>query len=286
MSDEYARQPSDTGGLESQPGPVGDLLWRLFVPVLALTPLIVGLLLRAEMELSYRAVGVFALISALLLGVAAVLLRNASIAPSGAQPAQAQLPDPAAVEDQAPGGNPVDPLSRLPTFHPFSQRLMEEFQLVKYSGTHVAVVLIDINHLAGINQEFGPAAGDKVLLHVAACLESTKRQSDMLARMGDDEFALVLLDCGEEGARSFIQRLQDRLARDPVEVAKGTAKGKGKGRGKGTNKASLWVGICAGMAVCDPHAQNADEVLTAAIDDLNASRLDRDRRRDRWEQSS
>jgi diguanylate cyclase (GGDEF)-like protein len=193
------------------------------------------------------------------------------LAPLATPPSRRSEP---AIPPDVLGDLPADPLTGLPTFQPFSQRMLEEFHHVKRSGSPAAIVLIDINHLSRINEQFGPEAGDNVLLHVTECLESTKRQSDLLARMGDDEFALLLTDCDAQGARVYIQRVHERLAREAIGVR------------RGDRSTPLWIGICAGMAVCDPHASDADEVLTAAVDDLNSARLERDRRRQRWERSA
>jgi diguanylate cyclase (GGDEF)-like protein len=241
------------------------------VPTLALTPLLAGFLAQALLDLPLQMVGVLAVISAILFFAGLWLIRN----PDGDEEAQEtvliEVPN---LAELRPGADPVDPLTGLPTFHLFSQRLHEEAQIVAASGSQVAIVLIDINHLAKVNAEFSPSSGDSVLLHVASCLLNTKRQSDMVARMGDDEFALILPDCSEAGGRSFIQRLEDRLARDSVPVV------------RGKRQAPLWIGICAGMAVCNRERPDPDEALTAAVDDLNAARSDRDRRRNRWEQSA
>ncbi len=170
---------------------------------------------------------------------------------------------------------PTDALTGLPTFQPFSQRLLEEFRLVKATGGGLALVLVDINHLARVNDHFGTEAGDEVLRHLTRCLMATKRGNDVLARMGDDEFALLLVDCDGQGARAFIERLNEWLAREPATANMAKKK-----------TASIWVGICAGMACADGSMLDTDELLTAAVEDLNAAQQARDRRRQRWERAA
>ena len=274
MGDDYARnriKAAGSGTTVPRRSQSGDALWRVLVPVLALTPLLAGSLVQEWLELPLQVIGALAFISLLLLCAGFLLLRTPRGDEDDEETTLVQAPT---LAEMKPGADPVDPLTGLPTFHLFSQRLLEEARLVEVSGSQVAIVLIDINHLSRINEQFGPASGDKVLLHVASCLLDTKRQNDMLARMGDDEFALVLPDCGEAGARAFIQRVHERLARDSVAVR------------RGKRSTPLWIGICAGMAVCEPQSPEADEALTAAVDDLNAARLERDRRRQRWEHSA
>jgi diguanylate cyclase (GGDEF)-like protein len=182
---------------------------------------------------------------------------------------------PAAPASDVPAGFfSADPLTGLRTFQPFSQRLLEEFHRVKRTEECAALVLVDVNHLAQINEQFGVEAGDQVLRQVSACLELSKRGSDVLARMGDDEFGLLLLDCDRAGAGAFIERVQELLARESISV---------EVEGGST---SVWTGICAGVAIFDSNTGAADDVLTAAVDDLNEAREARDRRRERWREAA
>ena len=138
----------------------------------------------------------------------------------------------------------------------------------------MAVVLVDVNHLAQVNDQFGSETGDNVLREVADTIVGSKRMSDMAARMGDDEFGVLLLDCNQAGARAFVERVHERLDRQSIPVEAG---------GRTT---SVWIGICAGVGVCDAATPDADAALTAAVDDLNESRAARDRRRNRWAKSA
>ena len=247
----------------------------------AVAPLIAIVALQQSFELPGSLVGGVVLCSASLMVAVAVLLRpRASWTESPAssadhRPRARQGVAPAAeASDAQPDLSSSDPLTELPTFQPFSQRLFEEFHRVRRTEECVALVLVDVNHLAQINEQFGAEAGDKVLRRVTACLELSKRVSDVLARMGDDEFGLLLLDCDRAGARAFVERVQELLAREsiPVQV-----------EGKST---TVWTGICAGVAICDSNTGAADDVLTAAVDDLNAARDARDRRRERWREAA
>lgn len=66
-------------------------------------------------------------------------------------------------------------------------------------GSH-ALLYMDLDHFKIVNDRCGHAAGDALLLQVAKVLQQNVRQSDILARMGGDEFALVLCGCPEEAA--------------------------------------------------------------------------------------
>jgi diguanylate cyclase (GGDEF)-like protein len=80
-----------------------------------------------------------------------------------------------------------------------------------------AVVVIDLDHFKAVNDTLGHAAGDDVLRSLAVCLRDVGRQGDTVARFGGEEFALVLPDAGEHGARVLLARLRRAWRRgDPV----------------------------------------------------------------------
>lgn len=163
-----------------------------------------------------------------------------------------------------------DLLTELPTFAHFQRRLKDEFTRSRRMGRHVSVVLIDVNNLTSVNKEYGVKAGDEVLRHVAKAVDSTRRYNDVVSRLGDDEFGVILLDTGQEGVNAFIDRLEDRLARESAAAEVG-----------GRNL-SLWAGICTGNAVSEPAMNDAQDLLEHAMDSLNNAKQERERRRRTW----
>jgi diguanylate cyclase (GGDEF)-like protein len=170
----------------------------------------------------------------------------------------------------ASGEDPQDPLTGLPTFQPFSRRLFEEYQHVVRERGQVAVVLADVSQLGRINDEFGIEVGDSALKHVGECLRQIKRAKDVVARAGDDEFALVLPDCDGDGAAAFVSRAQSWLNERPLKAP------------RAGSAYSLWIGLCAGYAVCGDETDGPDDVLAAAIQSLGDQRAERDLRQSRW----
>ena len=79
-----------------------------------------------------------------------------------------------------------------------------------------AVVFVDVNQLKYINDSFGHAAGDFALMEVAARLAASIRSTDVAARIGGDEFGLILDQSTEGGARAQIERLGEVLSAGPA----------------------------------------------------------------------
>jgi diguanylate cyclase (GGDEF)-like protein len=80
-----------------------------------------------------------------------------------------------------------------------------------------AVVFVDVNQLKFINDSFGHAAGDFALMEIAKRLAASIRATDVAARIGGDEFGLILDQASEEGARAQVTRLCEVLTATPTE---------------------------------------------------------------------
>jgi len=163
-----------------------------------------------------------------------------------------------------------DLLTELPTFNHFARRLTDEFSRGRRMARPVSVVLVDVNNLTAVNREYGVRAGDAVLRHVARTIDATKRFSDVVARLGDDEFGVLLLDTGDEGIAAFVDRLEDRLSRESAVTEAG-------GR-----EVSLWAGVCTGSASLTPEITRAEGLIEAAMASLDHAKQERERRRRMW----
>lgn len=164
----------------------------------------------------------------------------------------------------------TDMLTELPTYQHFQRRLGDEFMRSRRAGRQVSVVLIDVNNLTAVNKEYGVRAGDEVLRHVAKAADGTRRYNDVVARLGDDEFGVLLIDSGEDGVSAFINRLEERLARESAQTDVG-----------GRN-ISLWAGVCTGFATSVPSMTAPENLLTAAVGSLDNAKQERERRRRMW----
>ncbi len=81
---------------------------------------------------------------------------------------------------------------------------------------NAAVVFIDVNRMKAINDTYGHAAGDQALLHVGETLRAHLRTSDSVARIGGDEFAVLLTHVVAEEARAKARQLASAIAAKPV----------------------------------------------------------------------
>lgn len=79
-----------------------------------------------------------------------------------------------------------------------------------------AVVFVDVNQLKYINDNFGHAAGDFALMEIAKRLAASIRATDVAARIGGDEFGLILDQSSEEGAHAQVVRLCEVLTATPA----------------------------------------------------------------------
>jgi len=167
-------------------------------------------------------------------------------------------------------GEVRDPLTGLPNERYLLLRLEEEMARANHHERLLTLAILDINSLAAINEQYGRDCGDEVLRHVATVVQATKRTSDILARLADDEFAVILSECTSEGGQAFVRRLTERLAREPARAL------------LNNRPSHLWVGVCAGLADMQSEHEMPASLLDRAHADLAAAQEERDRRRELW----
>lgn len=85
------------------------------------------------------------------------------------------------------------------------------FLLSKRHKNVLSVCYLDINGLKFINDNFGHDKGDELIKDTSKMLRSSVRESDIVARMGGDEFLIILPDCDIEGAGKVIKRLIEKI---------------------------------------------------------------------------
>jgi diguanylate cyclase (GGDEF)-like protein len=105
----------------------------------------------------------------------------------------------------------TDPLTGMYNRRLFMRRLAEEIERVQRHDGCLSVVIFDLDFFKSVNDEHGHATGDRVLQAVAATAERVKRASDVAARLGGEEFALLLPATDREGAWHLAQRLREAV---------------------------------------------------------------------------
>jgi diguanylate cyclase (GGDEF)-like protein len=112
-----------------------------------------------------------------------------------------------------------DPLTGLPNRVLFEDRLQHALDFAARTGNRVAIMVLDIDKFKSVNDSFGHLAGDHLLQHFAQRLRAKLRQMDTMARIGGDEFVIVLPELKtREDASLVAQKLVDAL-HEPFEIA-------------------------------------------------------------------
>src|SRR5439155_6657066 len=110
-----------------------------------------------------------------------------------------------------------DPLTGLANRRALDSRLEEELDRARRHGTHLGLVLIDVDDFKHFNDDYGHQCGDEILRTFAALLAGSLRELDLAGRFGGEEFALVLPGTPVEGACMLAEQIRKSL--ELIEVA-------------------------------------------------------------------
>ncbi len=141
-----------------------------------------------------------------------------------------------------------DFLTDLPNRYNFNKQLEIEVERSQRTGQPLATLLVDVDRFKDVNDTFGHAVGDELLIAVARRLAETLRDRSTLSRFGGDEFAILQTDIEDIGnASGLARRLIDAFSR-PVEV----------------NDRRIHVAISIGIAVFPPGEPDAKALIRNA----------------------
>ena len=145
----------------------------------------------------------------------------------------------------------TDELTQLPNRRMFGEQLDLALARARRGGLAVAVLCLDLDHFKEVNDSLGHGYGDRTLVEVATRLRAGARDTDVVARIGGDEFVILLSDLDVQEARMLAETVVGRvrsLLADPLPV----------------DAVEIRVEACIGMAVYPTDASDADGLLAAA----------------------
>lgn len=116
----------------------------------------------------------------------------------------------------------TDSLTGLPNRRFFLDMANREVDRVRRFGIPASVAMIDVDNFKDINDTYGHAAGDDALRHLAASFKASVREVDVLARLGGEEFAVLLPGTNESGAQRVAEKMRTALSSEPVSTGQHT----------------------------------------------------------------
>jgi diguanylate cyclase (GGDEF)-like protein len=115
-----------------------------------------------------------------------------------------------------------DPLTGVFNRRHLDQVLETEFQAASAGHGSLSVAFVDLDQFKAVNDTYGHAAGDTVLIETAKQLLSAVRDTDCVARYGGEEFVIILPGLGARDAQTVCERVLNRLRSTPHRLATGT----------------------------------------------------------------
>jgi diguanylate cyclase (GGDEF)-like protein len=111
----------------------------------------------------------------------------------------------------------MDSLTGLPNRRYFLETASMEVERVRRFGTAASLVMIDLDHFKAVNDTYGHPVGDEALRCLTQVCEKLLRQIDVIARIGGEEFAVMLPGTDEAGAVSVAEKLRHAVCETPVK---------------------------------------------------------------------
>ncbi|WP_051356346.1 GGDEF domain-containing protein [Azorhizobium doebereinerae] len=142
----------------------------------------------------------------------------------------------------------VDPLTEAFNRRRFLAEAELTFATCRENGRALTLLMLDIDHFKAVNDRHGHGVGDEVIRLVARRCQEAVRAGDMLARMGGEEFAVLLPDAGPADARRVADGLLDAVTATPLQLG----------------ALNLPVGISIGGTCARPDDPHVDAVLKRA----------------------
>jgi diguanylate cyclase (GGDEF)-like protein len=115
----------------------------------------------------------------------------------------------------------LDPLTNLYNRRQFYTLAKKEIERAKLSGDPVSVLMLDLDHFKRINDHYGHLIGDKVLVAIAAAIQSRLREHDIVGRYGGEEFVALLPNTTVQEAYEVGERIRGCICEMRIETSSG-----------------------------------------------------------------
>ena len=138
----------------------------------------------------------------------------------------------------------------------FMMDLESEWKRFRRYGRPLSLLLLDIDHFKSINDRYGHDVGDQVIIAVARLCQTKTRDSDVAARIGGEEFGILLPEADLDEARIAAERLRVAIAEQPVDTSSGP----------------LTVTVSIGAAPAEASAAGVAELMKRADEALYAAK--------------
>jgi diguanylate cyclase (GGDEF)-like protein len=153
-----------------------------------------------------------------------------------------------------------DGLTELYNRRYFYERFQEGLARARTSKQTLALLVLDIDGLKKINDEYGHAVGDVMIANLAKVIDKHIRTSDVPARLGGDEFAILMPDTDKRGAFSLAQRLWQELEDQPMYEHDGMR---------------VMLNVSIGVSGFPWGGEDVDEMMHWADSDMYANKVSR-----------
>lgn len=145
-----------------------------------------------------------------------------------------------------------DELTSINNRRAFFEQGKQLFKQAKRYQHPISVMMVDIDHFKNINDNHGHSVGDSVLKTIAQILKKTIREVDILARIGGEEFAIILPHTAIEEASNLAERIRQRIEAERIQH----------------NTLQINITASFGIAACMAEGNDLEKMLTKADDAL------------------
>lgn len=146
----------------------------------------------------------------------------------------------------------TDSLTSIPNRRYAFKRLEEEWAIWLRSGRALSVMVLDLDHFKSINDSFGHAVGDQILAHTAKTIRAALRTSDVVCRLGGEEFIIIASNTDMTAAIRLAERVRSTVEQHQLDAV----------------KLGQRLTASVGLATSNAQAANSDDLLHQADEAL------------------